>query len=118
VGIAALVFSFKIKANYNAIAVNSQIIETNKKHSDQNDEQIIILQTIAIPNAEELVRKEEVAKEKIESSLRQSQQNSNQALKQAKEIEPIPPAGLFFQAIPTQTLPSQNEVNFLLSPAH
>lgn len=95
--IAALIFSFKIKASFNFIVLNSQQIDASKKQSDMNGEQAIVLQTITIPNTEAQIKKEEAVREKIAAAIQKNQDNSALSLKQAKEITPVLPVLPFFQ---------------------
>lgn len=93
VGISALVFGIKAHSNDSEIKTNKQTIESNTNKMGKNSQSLKTLQTVTIPSLESQIKKDESSRDNLMSSLKNCQNQAKQALKQAKEIEPIAYSG-------------------------
>ena len=89
VGIAALVYTIKAHMNDSEIKTNLLTIEMNSKHMGRNEQNLKTLETITIPSLNSKIKKDEIARDNLILSLKNSQTKALQALDQAKEIEPV-----------------------------
>ncbi|KGP63609.1 kinectin 1 [Legionella norrlandica] len=88
IGIAAIVFRFKMHSNESAIKSNLQTIEMNSQQMRQNSQNLKSLETLTIPSLEAQIKKDENLRDQLTLSLQKSQLQAEQALQKAKEIEP------------------------------
>lgn len=89
VGIAALVYGIKAHFNETAIQSNVQAIQTNNTQAKRNSISLQTLNTATIPAIESQIKKDELARDNLITSLKESQRATEQTLKQAKATEPV-----------------------------
>ncbi|HIG0326404.1 TPA: Dot/Icm T4SS effector LegC3/PpeA [Legionella pneumophila] len=87
VGIAAIVFSFKMHSNESAIKSNLQAIETNSNQMSRNSQNLKSLETLTIPTLDMQIKKDENLRDQLMLSLQKLQRQAAQAFQKAKEVE-------------------------------
>ncbi|HFL3423658.1 TPA: Dot/Icm type IV secretion system effector LegC3/PpeA [Legionella pneumophila] len=87
VGIAAIVFSFKMHSNESAIKSNLQTIETNSNQMSRNSQNLKSLETLTIPTLDMQIKKDENLRDQLMLSLQKQQRQAAQAFQKAKEVE-------------------------------
>ncbi|HAT6955765.1 TPA: kinectin 1 [Legionella pneumophila] len=87
VGIAAIVFSFKMHSNESAIKSNLQAIETNSNQMSRNSQNLKSLETLTIPTLDMQIKKDENLRDQLILSLQKLQRQAAQAFQKAKEVE-------------------------------
>ncbi|HAT6978910.1 TPA: kinectin 1 [Legionella pneumophila] len=87
VGIAAIVFSFKMHSNESAIKSNLQAIETNSNQMNRNSQNLKSLETLTIPTLDMQIKKDENLRDQLMLSLQKLQRQAAQAFQKAKEVE-------------------------------
>ncbi|HAT7866841.1 Dot/Icm type IV secretion system effector LegC3/PpeA [Legionella pneumophila] len=87
VGIAAIVFSFKMHSNESAIKSNLQTIETNSNQMSRNSQNLKSLETLTIPTLDMQIKKDENLRDQLMLSLLKQQRQAAQAFQKAKEVE-------------------------------
>lgn len=87
VGIAAIVFSFKMHSNESAIKSNLQTIEMNSNQMIRNSQNLKSLEALTIPSLDVQIKKDENLRDQLMLSLQKLQRQADQAFQKAKEIE-------------------------------
>ncbi|HAT9694422.1 TPA: kinectin 1 [Legionella pneumophila subsp. pneumophila] len=87
VGIAAIVFSFKMHSNESAIKSNLQTIETNSNQMSRNSQNLKSLEMLTIPTLDMQIKKDENLRDQLMLSLQKQQRQAAQAFQKAKEVE-------------------------------
>lgn len=87
-GIAAIVYTVKASSNESAIKANLHTIGSNQNLMSRNSQSLKTLQTLTIPALETQIKKDEALRDRLVISVKNSNSQADQALKQAKEIEP------------------------------
>jgi hypothetical protein len=98
VGIAALVYDNKANSNEAEIKNNLNSIEINHTKMNRNIQNLNLIQTTTIPKLEEQINKGNASQEHLALSLKKSQNQALEALKQAKEIQPVAAQSTLFSA--------------------
>jgi hypothetical protein len=88
-GIATIVFIIKANSNESALKANLQMIESNTSQMVRNSQNLKSIETSSLPNLESQIKREESLREQLLNSLNKSKSQAEQALKQAREIEPV-----------------------------
>ncbi|HAZ7571898.1 TPA: kinectin 1 [Legionella pneumophila] len=87
VGIAAIIFSFKMHSNESAIKSNLQAIESNSSQMSRNSQNLKSLETLTIPTLDMQIKKDENLRDQLMLSLQKLQRQAAQAFQKAKEVE-------------------------------
>lgn len=87
VGIAAIVFSFKMHSNESAIKSNLQTMETNSNQMNRNSQNLKSLEALTIPTLDMQIKKDENLRDQLMLSLQKQQRQAAQAFQKAKEVE-------------------------------
>lgn len=87
-GIAAMIYAVKAYMNNSAIQSNQETIENNRQQMGTNLQEIYTLENQTIPNLQKTQSQNESTKNRLEDELQHAEALAEQALKQAKEIEP------------------------------
>lgn len=88
-GIAALVFLIKANSNDSAIKANQRIIESNASKMNRSSQSLKSIELSTLPDLDNQLKREENLKEQLLISSEKSKIQSEQAFKQASEIEPL-----------------------------